>query len=80
MHVVDDVHRLVVNPCYRVENLLVILHYLIEVEEVAAERLDAVNHESTCVLAASAVDCKKQRLCEVGTCAEELDGFTDGLI
>ena len=80
MHVVDDVHCLIVHASDLVEHLLVICHYLVIVEHIALERLDALNHECAGVLATTAVKGKKKSLGKVGTSSEELDCLTDRLV
>ena len=80
MHVVDDVHCLVVYPGNFVENLLVVFHDFIEVEDITLERLYVLHHQSAGVFAASAVDGKEECLCEICTCSEELDGLSDSLV
>ena len=80
MHVVDDVHCLVVYASNLGEHLLIVSHYLLELELVAGEYGDTLNHYGTGVLATTAVDSEQESLSEVSTCTEELDLLTDSLV
>ena len=80
MHVVDDVHCLVVYASNLGEHLLVVGHYLLELELVAGEYGDTLHHYSTGVLATATVDSEQESLGQVGAGTEELDLLTDSLI
>ena len=79
MHVVDDVHRLVVNASNLRQDELVVLHHLFEVERVARQSGDAFHHQCARLLAASAVERQQERLCQVAACAKELNLAADVL-
>ena len=76
----DDVHRFVVNTGDFCQYLLVVAHYFFEVEDITCQYGDVFHHYRTGVFATSAVDGKQQGFCQVATCAEELDLFSDFLI
>ena len=80
MHVVDDVHCFVVYASNLGEHLLVVGHYLLELELVAGEHGDTLYHYGTGVLATTTVDSEQESLGEVSTCTEELDLLTDSLV
>ena len=80
MHVVDDIHRVIVDASDDLEDLEVVIPDLVEVEDVTLEFGDPFDHERTRDFAATTIDSQEQSLSEVGTCTEELDLLTDLLI
>ena len=56
VHVVDDVHSLVIDAGNLGEHHLVVSHHLLKVEHVAAQNGDAFHHHRTGVFATTAVD------------------------
>ena len=56
MHVVDDVHRVIVHACDGLEYLEVVVPDLLEVEHLTLQFGDTFDHERTRDLTASAVD------------------------
>ena len=80
MHVVNDVHSFIVYTSDFAKHFLIVSQYFFKVKNVASQRRDVFNHQSTCILATSAVDSQQQRLCQVTTCTEELDVATYILI
>ena len=80
MHVMDDVHCLIVYTSNLGEHLLVVGHYLFELEFVAGEYGDTLHHYGTGVLATTTVDSEQESLGQVGAGTEELDLLTDSLV
>lgn len=80
MHVVDDVHRLVIYTGHLMQDLLVIGQHLIVIQFVALERFDAFHHDGSGVLAPSAVQREQQCLRKVRPGAEELNRLAYSLI
>ena len=80
MHVVDDVHGLVVYSGHLMQHFLVVCKHFFIVKHIAFEGFDAGYHQGPGVFASSSVYGKQESLCEVGPCAEELYCLPDGLI
>ena len=80
MHVVDDVHRLVVDAGDLVQHLLVVLHHLLEAQRTLRQRRDSLDHQRAGILAAALVQGQQQRLGQVAAGAEELDLAADVLV
>ena len=80
VHVMDDVHRLVVDAGDFGQHHLVVAHHLLEAQRALRERRDALDHQRAGVLAAAAVDGQQQRLGQVAARAEELDLAADVLV
>ena len=73
MHIVDDVHRFVINAGNFDQNLLVVVHYFFKFQCVAGQYGNILHHDCTCVFATSTVDSKQQSFCQITACTEELD-------
>ena len=80
MHVVDDVHGIVVNTCNFHQYLLIVRQNFFEVEQFACQYRDILYHDSTGVFATTTIDRKQQSLGQVTTSTKELDLLTDSLI
>ena len=80
MHVVDDIHGLVVDTGYFSQYLLVVGHNFLKLQCLTGQYGNTFHHDSSGIFATSTVDGEQQGLGKVGTCAEELDLFADGLV
>ena len=56
MHVVDDIHRVVVDASNDLEHLEIVIPDLIKVKDIALEFGDTFDHERTRYLAAATID------------------------
>ena len=56
MHVVDDIHRVIVDASDDLEDLEVVIPDLVEVEDVTLEFGDPFDHERTRDVAATTID------------------------
>ena len=79
VHVVDDVHGLVVDAGDLLEHHLVVAHHLLEAQRTLRQRRNALDHQRAGVLAATFVNGQQQGLGQVGAGAEELDLAADVL-
>ena len=80
MHVVDDVHCIVVNASNLREHHLVVLHYLFKVQLVRSQYGDTFNHDRTRLFAATTVDGEQECLSQVAASTEELNLAADILV
>ena len=80
MHEVDDVHCLIVDTGNFGQHFLIVRHNFLKLQCFTGQYRNTFYHDGTGVFATSTVDGKQQGLCQVGTCAEELNLLTDSLI
>ena len=80
VHIVDDVHGLVIYTGDLYQYLFIVGHYFFELQRFACQYRDVFYHDSACVFATSSVDCQQQCFCKVGTGAEELNLLSDFLV
>ena len=80
VHVVNDVHGIIVNARNLLEHQLVVFEHLVVVEHVRGECGYAFEHNGTSLFATAAVDGQQQGFGQVAACAEELDLLADGLV
>ena len=80
MHIMDDVHRFVVNAGDFNQYLFIVVHHFLEFQRVTSQYGDVFHHNCTGVFATSAIDGKQQGFCQIAACTEELDLFSDFLV
>ena len=80
MHVVNDVHRIIIYTRHFLQHFLVIGKHFLEIQFIAAQYRNTLHHYRTGIFASTAIDGKQKRFCQITTCSEELDMTTYVLI
>ena len=80
MHIVNDVHGIVVYTCYLGQYFFIVSHYFFKLQHLARQHRNIFYHYRTGVFTTSTVDSQQQCFGKIGTCAEELYLLTDFLI
>ena len=77
VHIMNDVERIYINLCKPLHHSLVLVHYVIIVEVIALNCTIIRTYLLAADFINTAVDCIKQALCKVCSCAEELHFLAD---
>ena len=73
VHVMNDVHCLIIYTCHLLQNLLIVSQNFFEVQHVTSQHRNILHHQCTCILTTSTVDSQQQSLSQITTCTEELN-------